>query len=373
MNLKTILLSGTLFAAAIGTSFAQGSPFIQQNFETDESGWISIGQSAKVSLTHDAADVKDGKSALKFDYKIKKGEFNLLMLPTPDEKLSKMQSISFWIKTNHNASLVMVLNEKDGGRYNSLFTVSKDKWQHVELSPSDFNLGTNKDDPKDPDNKLDLETVEGMGIADIGQVFAQSDNAEFTKLLHVQTGDFTLFLDDLLVSDTKSPASSSLDKSGYHVDSFIHPQLSWLAFGEATISHSMDKPLTGAALQADYRQSPGTIAGISRFLQGRMLAGKTQLHFDAASAKATSIRIQLEEAGGGKYYLNVNLAGSSEKKSITINFADFVPADDSKDDNGKLDLDEVNQMMFIDYTGLTGAVDQENTLWINNIRASITE
>ncbi len=373
MIIKSGLMILGLLTAALGVATCEKLPILQLNFETDESGWLAMGQSSKVSLTHEASNVKEGKAALKFDYGVKKNEFNLMVLPTPEEKIGKMQSLSFWVKPTHSTSLILVLSEKEGGHYNAMFSVSKNRWQHVELAPEDFTLGTGKDDPKDPDGKLDLEKVEGIGIADFGQILAQNDDPNLAKLLHIQNGDQILFLDDFTVSETKIAVSSSVDQSGYHFDSFVRPQLAWLTFGEANLTRMTDKPLTGSSLQADYHQSAGTLAGIARAVNGKNLAGKTQLHFDAASSKPTTIRIQLEESGGGKYFINIDLPGSSEKKAITVNFADFNAADDSKDNNSKLDLDQVTQIMFIDFSGLAGAVDQDNSFWLNNLRASNKE
>src|SRR2546421_583556 len=83
------------------------------------------------------------------EYELKKGSFCLLLLPTPDMVLSKAQSIQFWVKADHSTPLGFALMEKDGGRYNALFTVPKDGWQRVELSTSDFMLDQSKDAPKD--------------------------------------------------------------------------------------------------------------------------------------------------------------------------------------------------------------------------------
>ncbi len=373
MKPQTGWMAAGLLIAAVGGALTQtpAAPILQQTFEDEAGGWVGMGTTAKVTLTTEAANVKAGKSALKFDYGIKKGETNLLILPIADSKLSKMQSLSFWVKANHSAPLVIALGEKDGGRYCAAFTVPKDKWQRVELTPADFILNVGKDDPKDPDGKLDLDKVENVGIVDFGQIFVQSDDANFLKLFHVQTGDQTLYVDDFTVSETKLSEPAATSKDDYRFDTFARPQVSWLGVGEAQISRVTGKPLEGAGLQTTYHQAPGTVMGILRAVKGGELAGRTQLRFTAATAKATTIIVQLEESDGGKYNASVELPGNSEKKDFTLALADLSVASDSKDDNTKLDLDKVTQILFIDASGLTGATDQDNTLWLNNLRATV--
>ena len=75
------------------------------------------------------------------------------------------------------------------------------------------------------------------------------------------------------------------------------------------------------------------------------------------------------EKGGGKYNTVVELPGNSGRADLSLNFADFKPAGDSHDDNNKLDLDRIFQLLFLDSTGMADNTDADNTLWINNIKA----
>ncbi len=185
---------------------------------------------------------KAGKGALQFAYGVRKGELNILSLPTPDGVLAKAKAIRFWIKTDQATPITIFLNEKDGGHYHSTFTTPKDRWQVVELAPADFVLGEGPNDPKDPDNQLDMDQVESVGLIDVAQFFASAEG-DFAKLLNVSEGARNLFL------------------------------------------------------------------------------------------------------------------------------AEFTAAQDSKDDNDKLDLDQVKQLVILDVTGWFGGADADNTLWLNNFRA----
>src|SRR5438309_42462 len=122
----------TLAVLVIGIrALAQNAPVIRNTFEDGDGGWTAIGANAKVNVTHDAANVKEGKAALQFDYNVAKGELNAMMLPTPDGAIVKAKAVRFWIKASHTAPIAVVMQEKGGGRYISAFTAPKDTWQQV--------------------------------------------------------------------------------------------------------------------------------------------------------------------------------------------------------------------------------------------------
>jgi len=348
------------------------APILNHTFEQNDGGWQGVsmaGGKVSVNLTHDANGVKSGKGALKFDYELKKGDFSLLLLPTPDMVLGKAKSIKFWIKADHSTPIGIALQEKDGGRYSTVFTVQKDTWQQVEVSPSDFALDTSKDAPKDPDGKLDMDAVENAGLIDMAQIFIQGDDA-FANVLGISAGPRTFYLDDFTVNTTALVSSATLKNGEGLLDTFARPQVSWIAFGEVQLSHATGKPLEGIGLQAKYHQAPAKVCGFSKFIAPGAMAGATKLMLSAASLKPAKIIVQLEERGGGKYNTIVELPGNSGRADLALNLADFKASQDSKDDNNRLDLDQVTQIIFIDGTGLLDNTDADNTLWVNGIKAA---
>src|SRR5437868_4767653 len=80
------------------------APLLRQTFEDDAGGGQAMGPTAKVAVTHEAANVKEGKGALQFDYAVEKGGMNVLLLPTPNGALAKMKSLRFWIKSGQATS-----------------------------------------------------------------------------------------------------------------------------------------------------------------------------------------------------------------------------------------------------------------------------
>jgi len=326
-----------------------------------------VGEGGKVSVTHDAADVKNGKAALKLEYSIQKGSMSALLYPTPDGMLAKAKSLRFWVKSDTGGTLAAALQEQGGGRYISLFTAPAGKWQQVELAMSDFVLSEDANDPPDPNGKLDLDKVDGIAITDIGQLLGQADNPDIEKLFSLKRGAHSLFVDDFVV--TEDALASPAADTGTPFDTFSRPQIGWLLIGGTKAVAASGAPLNGKGLQLDYHQSFGKPTGIIRKVTRGSLVGKNIFSIDIASARPAKLIFQVEEKGGGKYNVLMDVAGGKTLKTVTIPFIDFKAADDSKDTNDKLDLDQVNQVLILDVNALLNMTEGENTLWVGNVKA----
>lgn len=343
-------------------------PLLQHTFEQDEETWMPLGDNAKLSIARMEGQAKQGKGALQFTYSIKKGEFNALLLPVMGDTLKKAQSFRFWVWADHATPLVLALQERGSGRYLNVFSVPARTWQQVILSPSDFVLSEDANDPKDSNNKLDLDQIEGIGLIDFGQFFAQAEGEMIAKLFSIKTGEHTMLLDNFVVSEepVSSPSSAEGEVS---LDAFARPQVGWLATGGVALSSSPGKPLDGRGMQAAYRTGREALSGLLKRIPRGALAGKSRLAFDVAAEKAARLVVQLEEVGGGKYNTIVEVPADKTVKKVTVAFDLFQAADDSKDSNNKLDLEKVNQIVVIDATGLLDGTEQANTLWIGSLRA----
>jgi hypothetical protein len=380
MNLKLLTTLTAVIALPITAGAQLGvpptqavpAPFMHHTYEEKDGGWQAVGTSGKLSITHDPVHVKEGKGALQYDYKVAKGEMSTLYLPTPDGALAKAKAIRFWLMTDYAAPLYIVLQEHDGGRYVSLISTPKYKWQQVELAPSDFTLSEDNNDPPDPNNRLDMDKVESIGIVDLGQFLAQADEG-LSKLFVIQKGDRALYLDDFRISEETLPNAFSAVNMDVKIDTLVRPQLSWLGVGDTKLTQATGKPLEGKSLQLDYHQAPGQISAIMHRIPRGKFAGTTRITFNAASTKPVRLLVQVEEKGGGKYNSIVEIRGARAAQEVVVNFADMKAADDSKDTNDHLDIDQIVQIVFIDLTGQLDSTDVDNTLWINDLRAGVAK
>ena len=140
--MKRVLLSigvGATLLVVRGAAWAQPEqlpePLIEQKFDTGKESWLPLwfplGEKAKISEEHAAENVKTGMGSLRFDYSVTQGQYNALLAPLQMRSVVTLQSIRFWVKADHNTSLLFALREKSGARYAATFFAPKDQWQRV--------------------------------------------------------------------------------------------------------------------------------------------------------------------------------------------------------------------------------------------------
>jgi len=339
-------------------------------FDRGTEGW-SVGQmsgsGAKVEAIYDKPHLKASPGSLDYSYKVGSGEASLAALSVGVGKLAKMNSIHFWMQADHATTVVVTLQEKDGGRYSAACHAGKNVWQEVQLSLSDFALGTEPDAPKDPDGKLDPDQVESVAIIDAEMFLAQ--NQSISDLLGVTSGPRNLFISDFQFSDVKVPDSFALGADGYKIDTYTRPQESWIGFGISQMSVATDSPFTGKWLKLDYHVNPGHVNGTVRALKMGALAGKKNLVFEVGAAKDSLLIVQIEQVNGAKFNSTIDVPGMAHSKAFSLPISDMKISDDSPDKGAKLDLSQVKQMVILDIAGFTSSSDQDNTLWIGPITA----
>jgi hypothetical protein len=338
---------------------------VNQNFKETAGGWTTVGASAKASVSHDAEITSPIAGALKLEYAITKGDFSAIYLPVISGDWARAKSIKFRVHTDANTLLAVTLQEQDGGKYLSLIQAPKDAWQTVELSTSDFILGQDPGDPKDPDGKLDMDRISNISIFDVSQFFLAIDNPGLSELLDIKKGNHALYLDSFVVSTEAVPTSAASTGDDVQIDTLVHPQIAWLGLGVSKISRSTEKPLDGPSLRVDYHQRPGKPCVITRSISSWLLTGSKTLSLDLASAQPAQLIVQLEQVDGGKYNMSVAVAGGSVVQHKKLLLSGFIRSDDSKDTETKPHLALVKSITIIDASGMISQADHDNTLWVN--------
>jgi hypothetical protein len=279
-----------------------------------------------------------------------------------------MKSVRFWAKGSVGMPLVVALQERDGGRFQAQVAVPAKRWQRVELALSDFVLGKEKDDPRDADGKLDIAKLESISIADLSQMLVGGLEPELLEALGIRAGARELMLDDIEASSATLPEPAAA-AGEVLIDGFLRPHAAWFATGSVRLDVVTEKPLQGRGLRLDYESEPGKISAAMRSVEVGSLAKAGKLLLSLSSVKATSILVQLEEMGGGKYNATVALEGGRRLQQVALNLADLKPSDDSRDANGKLDRGEIKQLIIADLSFIEGGAGA-NTIWIGPVRAS---
>ncbi|MDF2440121.1 MAG: hypothetical protein JWN98_1105 [Abditibacteriota bacterium] len=367
--------AGAVLSLATAAGAQPAAGMLNMTFEDNRTGFIAFGEGAKVGINRDAAFVRNGNAALQFDYSINKSGFQAMLMPTVGG-LATMESLKFWIRADHTSPMAVALQEGEAGaRYIAIFTTPKDTWQQVELAPEDFHLMDDANAPKDPNNKLDLDQVMFVAIGDFGQfllALSEAAPAPFAGAFNVQAGAHALHIDDFTI-DTRPLPRPVLQDGEAPIDLFAHPQLAWVGIGGVHLQRT-EAPLQGRpvpGMKIGYQQVPNKMAAVfTRIGKGR-LSGAGSVKLQLSSERATTLAIQLEEAGGGKYYATVDAKGGAEVQSVEIGFDNFKESDDSKDQNHQLNPEQVQQLLVIDAATFLGQAENKgNTLWLGNLRAA---
>ena len=89
--------------------------------------------------------------------------------------------------------------------------------------------------------------------------------------------------------------------------------------------------------------------------------------FSSFLRKISNDADSIEEKGGARYNKKIDLL-LGDWKAFSWKLSDFTLADDSRDDNGKLDADQIKQISIADVTNLMGGSEAEEThLWVDNV------
>ena len=370
---RAIAICGSMGLTAT-SAWAQPAPGGPRSltFEDDQPGFIAFGGTAKVGISRDADFVKNGNAALRFDYSIDKTGFQAMLLPAVGG-LANMKSLKFWIRTDHTTPIAVALQEGEAGaRYIAVFTSPKDKWQQVELAPEDFHLMDDADSPKDANNKLDLDQVMFVAVGDFGQFLVAMAQGPLANLFKVKMGAHALHIDDFSISTQPLPMPA-VDEDELALDLFAHPQVGWVGIGDVRLER-VEKTVNGKPMpgvQLDYTRVPNTFAAFLARIGKSKLRGMGSLRMQVSSERAATLAVQLEEAGGGKYYATLDVKAGAEPQAIEVGFDNLKESDDSKDQNHQLNPEQVQQIIILDPATFIGQADNKtNVVWIGNLRAA---
>ncbi|MGC4047176.1 MAG: hypothetical protein QM758_25545 [Armatimonas sp.] len=299
---------------------------------------------------------------LQFDYKVAPEDLSVILLPLAggfgDAKTLKLE-----VKADGNRTVAVALEEKQGGRWTALVALPKDGWQKIELSESDFALSMGENDPKDPNNKLDLPKVQNLALFDMDGFFIK-DKSPAAQLFFPDAiaGPRVLNVRNVAFSEAAPAAPAGLD-------GLARPQASWLPIGGLRIRKVETSPLEGVALEAKYRSGAMRVGGLMRPLVPGALVGKKALMLNVASEKSISLIVQLEDDRGAKWNVPIEVPGEKKKKSVRLALTDWQASQDSKDQDAKMDLARIKQISLIDPSGLASQTLSENTVWLSGLTA----
>jgi hypothetical protein len=363
--MRWIFLSLSVMTAIAAT------PLLHSTFDEGQGAWITMGDNGAIRVTREAADVREGKPSLAFDYDIGPKKFGAAILPVEDGALATMDQVHFWVKTDYPTSFAVILSEKGGGNYSAVAWSPGGVWQEVRFEPRDFALNDKASDPPDPDGKLDLDQLQGIGLADLGQLFgAAPPNPAMPIVMARHPGKHTM-----LVSDFEVLSGSVPTKDKLIIDQFDAPQISWMSPGGASfrLDNSKDHA-SGKAVEVSYGEAEHAVVFFVRTLPPDIPVNITHISFDIASEKPAQFIFALQEKSAGKsegprYNTTVEVKGGGKSDHRDLALSAF-----TLDQNGPLDPydglkpDKSKSLSIADISAVANAAHGPNKLWLSNLR-----
>ena len=354
--------AAALFATALLASAQQNSDvLLHLDFETGAPGWFALGAAGgSVRVTHEPGQTHSGNSALAFTYEVKRGQTSMAVMPGPPS-LARMQHLRFWVKTDRDAPVAVLLSEtQPGGNYTAWFWSPANAWQQIDLTPADFVLADGPQDPKDPDGKLDLDQLQGIGVLDLSSFFPAPPSPSG------QTGSRTMWIGDFEALGGPAPA----DHSAMRIDNFDRGFLPWITIGVmdlklAQADNQAGNPLHEPALEASYEQRDNPLPVLVRRIANYNLARAARLDFDVASDEETTLVVALEmkqpgAAQGPRFTLPIFPPGKREVFHVSVKLEDF-------EGPGKLNPAQLKTLMVTDPAGAGDGVGTHNRIWIGKV------
>lgn len=341
--------------AGIVTLAAQSSP-VQ---------WAVIGEGGTVAA--------EGKSGLAFKYVLGAKKFSAAVLPASGA-LDHMQRIRFRVKADHDTAVAVLLSEHKpgGGDYSAWFWAPANQWQQIELTPGDFAANDGPKDPVDPDGKLDLDQVDGIGILDLAHFFNElPDSSAFPVVVARSTGMHTLWLEDFQILSS-APERGKVSPNTISIDSFSRGFLQWITLGGIGLKLiAADSPLGGPALQAAYQQVDGRFAVLVGRLSNLDLSKAKRIAFDIASEHEATLTVSLEmkkpgSDQGPRFNVTIYPPAGRKVSQVNLSLEDF---EQNPAGTLKLDPSLLKSITITDITATAGGQAGANTIWIGNVEA----
>jgi hypothetical protein len=373
---------------ATGLALAQNQPAAPQDagaiefgFDADAAPWTALDDTAVLSVTHEADEIKAGTGALKWQFTPAAGKMPALVAqtaPAPDA-----QSMAVWVRSSVACVLAVGLMEAGGARYVTAAYCPANDWQHLEVALKDFMLS---DDTPDDDNQLDADQITGCMMIDLAAMLIQEPGAQ--QFVALTAAPRTILVDDLRISPQQvAPQHVVRDAPGggkeVTLQTFDTGALFIIPLRNTTVRGVQLQGGQGGAAMLSYDLSNAEvpIAGMLMPVQAGQLAGLARLRLVVASQQPITLAVTMEEKpdpGRGldksNYMATRTLAGGGQWETIEFSRDDFRLSNDSSDENGQLDTDQVGMVAAIDASAMTGgAPTPANIVSIDEITAITTQ
>lgn len=396
-KVRWALMGGVLALAAVplamngGRAEAQAAIRGQYDFEDGvqgfapivfKNGTLAADTAATATVVKELA--KTGQGALSYSYKLEAAAFHALVAET---KLpAGTQSMTLALRSSVRTVVMLSLREEDGSSYELPAYVPAHEWVTVSANLSEFRPGT---DGKDENEKLDVDQIRQIAVLDIANIFVNSPPGTLTTDLTAQR---QIFLDDLKFSAERvTQASGDVTVAGQKarlLGNFESGLVDWLV-ARVTIGNNTPafdlfpesatlKILTEAAapgpgktpldpggkgLRISYKRGAQEIFAFVRSFENQPLpATADRLRLSINAAQKSMLLIQVKEKDDSEYQYVIAPDNSMGWQNLDLPLTSFTLGDNSKDENQKLDPDQIKELSILDASAFVGLGATDTTL-----------
>ena len=371
----TITVCATAFSAVAMASLTVPSgaqePVLVWSFNEDAGSWQSMDPTGHVLVTTDANVIRSEETGgvLEHAYTPAIGVISAMVSPI-ETGLTGGQSLHYWIKTTDYAMVATVLAENDGSRYLATFASLPDDWLEIALNMDEFALSG---DTEDENDKLDPEQVQAVMLGDLTSFLAEVAQT-IPFIVAPDLGPRMMWVDEFSVeSEGVPPRWEETDIAGIRavrVDGFESWPLQWfvLAGQGVEIAYDGERKAEGElSLRLKYDLPAGKAFGALTPLYGVPLTGMKNLSLAVMSEMPMLLLVELKEADESKYRTSIQIEALDDFNTLQVSLGELAVGDDSSDENGRLDMDQVIEMTLADISAMAEMPVTVNTLWIDDV------
>ena len=388
MIARGVVVGGCIAALLIliPSAWCQGPGVLVDDFEPRAGGWQAVrteeGRQAEpdpdavIGRTTDPQKVRSGRHALTYSYRLAPKSVRLLALNRPIDA-SGTRSLRFWLQTSHSTQVLVSLNDAGGGTFQAVVYSASGAWQDVALNFDEFRAqgpaGT-------PERRPDLARITSVGLMDAGVLLV--------NIAPEIAGSRLFYLDDLRLSSVPATVTSGLvgadsGEPGFRVDSFESDTIRWtpitvelaaplrlLPFHHPVQIAEQAAPDSGQrSLRMRYVREPNRAAAVIRDLEREDLARAGAVGLFLKTERDATIILSLEEKDGSRYQTTLELKAADGWRRYSFLLNAFELANDSQDENNRLDAAQIKNMGLVDFAGLLGTdLGTSNDLFVDEVR-----
>jgi hypothetical protein len=353
---RRVLVMAAVIAVG-GSLLALPSPPPSQSlrfdFSKDAQGWEPLPSASAAALSTVEDETAPARRALEVRYRVAKGQ---VVGVRRTVKGADGAGLRLHVKTERATTIVVGMIEGDGSAYNKPIETREGQWMPIVVPFADLALA---DDAKDENNRLDPGQVRALVIIDAAGFLSSSTGERRMWLANYET-----------ISQTDADAGAAAAIAAAAEWTFETEPEGWTAIpppGGTAASVSVT-PVKGSAaagagaLRVSYRVEKKKVSGVLRRIDG---FGGVGVRAQVFTPEPAMLVLGLIERDGSSYNLPVRTTGG-EWQDIDVLLQNFSLADDSKDENRRLDARQVHVLVVADAAGFLGDAEGAREFLVGN-------